>query len=281
MTARAPVPESMSFHRNRRLFGLEVRTVHDSSKTWCCYSSDYEFLAPASWHGEVRHRGKTNVLEPGRILGLRPGDVYAAPIVGIAGSGSSLLIEPGVFAEYLDEHSVRLGKLDVAANSRMSPALARRISDVYRAFHAECSTLEIQSALVEFFALAVPELLGQAPRRRAEATPENRAVALRLRECLAQDLGGDGIDLDALAREANLSRFHTLRLFKRHFGLPPHAYHLCMRLGVAQRSLRSGLKPADVAAQCGFVDQSHLTRHFKRLYRVTPAEYARIGAAGA
>lgn len=270
----------MSFHRNRRLSGLEVRSVHDSGKTWCCYSSDYEFLAPESWQGDVRHRGRTQVLEPGRVLCLRPGDVYAAPVVGRAGSGSSLIVEPGVFATYLDEHAVRLGQLELSPNTRMSPALAARLHDVFRAFHADGSALEIESALVEFFALALPELLGRAPERSASPASESRALALRLRECLAQDLV-ESVDLDTLAREAKLSRFRTLRLFKRYFGLPPHAYHLCMRLGMAQRSLRSGHKPAEVATQCGFVDQSHLTRHFKRLYRVTPAAYARIGDTGA
>ena len=268
----------MSFHRNRRLSGVEVRTVHDSASTWCCYASDYEFLAPASWHGEVRHRGRTNVLEPGRVLGLRPGDVYAAPVVGIAGSGSSLMLEPGVLATYLEEHEVSLGKLELVPNARMSPALAARMTEVFRTFHAQSSALEIQSALVEFFALALPELLGQPLERPKSAASESKAVAHRLRECLEQDLG-ETVDLDTLANEAGLSRFRALRLFKRHFGLPPHAYHLCMRLGIAQRSLRNGLKPAEVAAQCGFVDQSHLTRHFKRLYRLTPAEYARIGGA--
>jgi AraC-like DNA-binding protein len=47
----------------------------------------------------------------------------------------------------------------------------------------------------------------------------------------------------------------------------------------AQKSLREGLQPAHVAAEYGFVDQSHLTRHFKRLVGVTPAQYARIGNA--
>jgi AraC-like DNA-binding protein len=276
MSNRAPVPESMSFHRNRRLGGVEVRTVHDSASTWCCFSSDFEFLAPASWAGEVRHRGRTRVLEPGRVLCLRPGDVYAAPVVGIAGSGSSLILEPGIFSAYLEEHAVAFGQLDLTANARMSPELAARLTDVYRAFHTERSALEIQSGLVEFLALAVPELSGQSVDR-SKSFSESRALANRMRDCLAADLG-ESVDLETLAQETGLSRFRALRLFKRHFGLPPHAYQLCLRLGSAQRSLRSGRKPAEVAAQCGFVDQSHLTRHFKRLYRLTPAEYARIGA---
>jgi len=75
-----------------------------------------------------------------------------------------------------------------------------------------------------------------------------------------------------------LSRFQALRAFKRHYGMPPHAYQLRVRVGLAQRSLRAGGQPAQVAAEYGFVDQSHLTRHFKRLVGVTPAQYQRVGA---
>ncbi|MGF1528660.1 MAG: helix-turn-helix domain-containing protein [Candidatus Competibacterales bacterium] len=32
---------------------------------------------------------------------------------------------------------------------------------------------------------------------------------------------------------------------------------------------------ADIAAHCGFSSQSHLARHFQRLFRVTPKAYTR------
>jgi transcriptional regulator GlxA family with amidase domain len=37
---------------------------------------------------------------------------------------------------------------------------------------------------------------------------------------------------------------------------------------------------ASIAAAAGFVDQSHLYRHFRRLLGVTPGEYARRFAPG-
>ena len=83
------------------------------------------------------------------------------------------------------------------------------------------------------------------------------------------------VPLTELASETGLSRFQAMRAFKRRFGLPPAAYQLRVRLGVAQKSLREGMPPADVAAELGFVDQSHFTRHFKRLVGVTPARYVR------
>ncbi|HKO49526.1 MAG TPA: helix-turn-helix transcriptional regulator, partial [Polyangiaceae bacterium] len=82
-----------------------------------------------------------------------------------------------------------------------------------------------------------------------------------------------------LAKQVGVSRFQALRTFKRRYGLPPHTYQLSVRLAFAQKALREGLQPADVAAQYGFFDQSHLTRHFKRLWGLTPAQYARLGSA--
>ena len=84
-------------------------------------------------------------------------------------------------------------------------------------------------------------------------------------------------DLATLSREVGLSRFQTLRLFRRHYGVTPRAFHLHFRLALARRSLKAGASLAEVAASCGFVDQSHFTRQFKRLLGVTPGQYARTG----
>ncbi len=42
----------------------------------------------------------------------------------------------------------------------------------------------------------------------------------------------------------------------------------------AKHLLAGGMGPAQVAVSCGLADQSHLTRHFKRLVGVTPGAYA-------
>jgi AraC-like DNA-binding protein len=96
-----------------------------------------------------------------------------------------------------------------------------------------------------------------------------------VREYLHYDLA---VDVAGLAQRAGLSRFQILRAFKRRYGMPPYAYQLRARIGMAQRALTAGQAPADVAAELGFVDQSHLCRHFKRLVGVTPADYARATA---
>ena len=79
------------------------------------------------------------------------------------------------------------------------------------------------------------------------------------------------IDTAQLAHAANLSRSHFARAFRRTQGEPPYAYLRRRRIERAQRLLlttRATL--AQIALDCGFADQCHFTRVFKRLVGATP-----------
>ena len=133
----------------------------------------------------------------------------------------------------------------------------------------------IQAALAEMVAALVGEVVDRSAGPVLRVGSERRA-AEQVRECLHHDLSTT-MDLTSVAKQTGMSRFRALRVFKNWYGLPPYNYHLSLRLGRAQKSLREGLRPAAVAVEYGFVDQSHLTRHFRRLFGVTPAKYADVG----
>lgn len=84
------------------------------------------------------------------------------------------------------------------------------------------------------------------------------------------------IQLADLASVAGLSVCHFAREFKRTVGIPPHSYMTRKRVERAQHMLaRTKLRLSDVALASGFFDQSHLTRHFRDIAGLTPAEYRR------
>jgi AraC-like DNA-binding protein len=85
----------------------------------------------------------------------------------------------------------------------------------------------------------------------------------------------DPPNLGELAAVAGLTPFALLRAFRTAYGLPPHAYLIQLRIRRACELLRRGMKPAEVAAAVGFCDQSHLSRHFRRLVGVPPGAYQR------
>ena len=121
------------------------------------------------------------------------------------------------------------------------------------------------------------ELLATMARRhgRAPALPpaglEPGPVG-RVRAYLDEHLA-EPVPLARLAEIAGLHPLSLIRAFRRGMGMPPHAYQMARRVAQAQAMLRRGELPAAVALDCGFADQSHLTRAFKRIVGVPPGLY--------
>jgi AraC-like DNA-binding protein len=263
--------EIVGFRRRAEVPGIEVRDVENSARRWRCFSTGFEFLAPRTWQGEILHRRRQRVVRPGMIFCTHPEEVFTTPRVLAAGGGSAVTIDPDVFAGLLAEHGLTPDAIDVASFVTMSGTLSARIAAVFRLMRPESTAMALQSSVVDLVAALVGDVLAPGASRPANT---NGGAADRVRECLHFDHSG-AMDLERLARETRLSRFQVLRVFKEKYGLPPHAYHLRVRIGLAQRALRAGLPSADVAANHGFVDQSHFSRHFKQLVGVTPVAYAR------
>lgn len=80
-------------------------------------------------------------------------------------------------------------------------------------------------------------------------------------------------DLCALVR---LSEAHFSRAFRRTFGKSPHAFIINRRVELAAQTMLQTEAPlSDIALQCGFSDQPHLSRQFRQITRHTPAAWRR------
>lgn len=79
-----------------------------------------------------------------------------------------------------------------------------------------------------------------------------------------------------LARDVGYSRQHLGRLFRNEFGVTPKLASRLIRFAAARRMMQS-VPPfvtfAQVAAACGYYDQSHLNRDFIELGGCTPSEF--------
>ena len=83
------------------------------------------------------------------------------------------------------------------------------------------------------------------------------------------------LSLKKLSDLLQMSPHYFSRLFKQTTGRTPHQYIINCRIERAKYLIQQGkLSLADIATQVGFVDQSHLHRHFKRLVGVTPKTFS-------
>ena len=84
------------------------------------------------------------------------------------------------------------------------------------------------------------------------------------------------IRVDDLAAVTRLSTSHFSRAFKLSFHMSPHAYVVALRLARARAlMLESDEQMSRIAAACGFADQAHFSRAFRRKTGCAPGFWRR------
>lgn len=82
--------------------------------------------------------------------------------------------------------------------------------------------------------------------------------------------------VEELAKLVHLSLSQFERRFKAVFQMTPQQYIVRVRLNAAAHTLCQTDRPVgEIALDCGFYDQSHLTRNFRRVYGEPPLTYRR------
>lgn len=85
---------------------------------------------------------------------------------------------------------------------------------------------------------------------------------------------GEEIEVTDMAEHVLLSVSQLQREFSKNFGITPNRYLREVRVGVVRHLLESSDLPlSTIATDCGFYDQSHMTRQFKSTTGLTPLKY--------
>ena len=121
--------------------------------------------------------------------------------------------------------------------------------------------------LLEHYSVSRPNLSGCTPGKLPRYKLQQ--IIDYIYAYLDRDLG-----LKELSNVVQMSPNYFAQLFKQTTGITLHQYVIRCRIERAKDLMRKGeLAIAEIATQVGFVDQSHLNRHFKRLIGVTPKTF--------
>ncbi len=206
------------------------------------------------------------------VLVIRPGAVHSAwSPGGREWRYRAFYPSHRTLASLIEESGAAEGAADFEGHVIHDPRLAWRL----KAALARVDEQDTPLAMEELLVAALQTLWTHAGAARAPQRPIRPSPAAlgRAKEYIDAHTARP-IALADIAGAAGLSRDRLIREFTGRYGLTPYAYYMQRRIAEAQQLLDSGAGPARVAAACGFADQSHLTRHFKRIVGVTPGAYA-------
>jgi AraC family transcriptional regulator len=220
-------------------------------------------------------RGKYFELVAGSVLIGRAGDEYVCSHDHVCGDEClSFQLAPEL-VEAIGDHDATwsVGALpplpELMVVAELADAAAARRSDVA----LDEAGLLMAARFVTVAGGAIKSLAAEKKPAINPARDRRRAVeaALWLEEHAHRE-----IDLERMARQADLSPFHFLRLFARVLGVTPHQYLVRCRLRHAARLLADPARSiTDVAFDVGFQDLSNFVRTFRRAAGVSPRAFRR------
>ncbi|MDJ0589644.1 MAG: AraC family transcriptional regulator [Pleurocapsa sp. MO_226.B13] len=221
-----------------------------------------------------RYQGANHVAPPSSIVIVHPGEVHTGHAVTKSGWTYRMF--------YPETHLLQQAASELADGLQPLPYFpdpviqdrqqAARLRYLHLRLENSTSLLEKESLLIWTFAQLISKY-AQAPPPIKPISPE--AAAIQRTQAYLQRNYAENISLERLANLVNLKPLRLLRVFRKALGLPPHAYLVQVRVTEAKKLLARGVSIAEVAAETGFSDQSHLHRHFKRIVGVTPKKYVR------
>lgn len=255
------------------VFGTDIDSTRQYDRHW--HTTFGVGLIERGAHRSMSGRGIVDA-QVGDVITTNPGEVHDGRPLGWASRRWRMIyLDPVVMASMVGQPEtpavdVRLTRpvIQDTALIRALRQLLRRLERWSAASHRSTdAALGCEEALVR--------TCGRLLSGHSTATPtvEARGDVAHVRERLADELVSTP-SLSELAAIVGLSRYQLLRRFERVYGMTPFEWQRQVRAERARVLIGTGSSLAQVAADCGFADQSHMTRAFVGHFGFTPGAWA-------
>ncbi|APR38482.1 AraC family transcriptional regulator [Paraburkholderia sp. SOS3] len=211
-------------------------------------------------------RGRRDSL-PGNTIVLHPDEAHD----GQAGTGEGfryrmIYVQPALFQHALAGRALPFVEGGVTTDPRIAAATETLLQRVDHQFEP----LEQSDALAE-----LARALAAAAGMTGERGKGDYSAARRAREYLHAN-HTRVVTLEEVEAATGRDRWSLSHDFRTFYGTSPYRYLTMRRLDAVRRMLLSGVSLATAAADAGFADQSHMTRHFLKTFGLTPGRWLQI-----
>lgn len=220
------------------------------------------------------YRGERRCSLPGNVIVLHPDEMHdggAGTEVGLR--YRMLYLEPSLALDSLGPAS----SLPFVRDPVLSdPMIAAALSAALDNLDEELDELLVDD-VISRLAQGLSRVARQSPKPTDKLAVRQVALVRDYLEAHALRL----VRSDELEAISGLDRYALSRQFRAVYATSPHRFLLMRRLQRARDMIRMGEPLAEIAADTGFSDQSHLNRQFKKAFGVKPGRWAALVGSNA
>lgn len=238
----------------------------------------YQFCFSVNYPSEYCYRKSVHFVPAGSLSIIHPGEMHSGTGQDVgdhrtAATFRMMYVEPEVISQVCGDAFGQKSSLPFFTHLIvLDDALASLYLSFHQASQSRASRLEQDERLQTFLTALIQNYADSRPV--AKMLGQERAAVSRARDYLHNHYV-ENVSLKQLAKMANLSPSYFSRVFKAEVGVSLPHYQTQIRVNRARSLLIKGMPAKQAATETGFVDQSHLTHHFKRFVQVTPGGYSR------
>ncbi|MCL1476205.1 AraC family transcriptional regulator [Marinobacter sp. M3C] len=202
---------------------------------------------------------------PGNAVVIHPDELHDGEAGTVEGFHYKILyIPPEVIQQVLGGKPLPFIPGGISSDQRIVSAISNMLTNL----DFQLDSLEEDDGIYD-----IAQALNDASGKKEQRKKLNYKAAESARQFIL-DATNEAVTMDRLEQVSDTDRWCLSRDFRALFGTSPYRYLSMRRLDKAKSMISTGMALVDVAAACGFTDQSHMTHHFSKAYGLPPGRWA-------
>lgn len=211
--------------------------------------------------------GKTSLDWIARNVGFNPPHEEHSNIIHISGASFFIVEVSPDWLRRAREYSMNLDK-----SATFREGIVNWLG--FRLYNEAQQLDEVSQLVIEGLML---EMMGEVARFDAKQKLDKSPPWLKQVRELIHAQFAEPLSVSSIAKTIDIHPVHLARTFRKHYRSTIGDYVRRLRIEFASREIcKSEASLAEIAVNAGFYDQGHLSRSFKRLIGMTPAQYRKI-----